>query len=129
MIFLWLIVLKMTLNVVHNLGGLYPEQSNIDGAEEMFKRALQGFEEASIPEQCLHFKMFANLGYVYADQGKPDEGVKMGMQALQMHEEALSPDLIKNHMPALDALFMFGDLYYNSNPNESRKWYTKTLAA
>ncbi|KAF1815003.1 hypothetical protein P152DRAFT_447276 [Eremomyces bilateralis CBS 781.70] len=55
---------------VHNLGDLYSDQGKLKEAEEMYIRALQGYEEALGPKHTSTLDMVNNLGLFYADQGK-----------------------------------------------------------
>jgi hypothetical protein len=39
-----------TVHAVHNLGRLYANHDRLDKAEEMYERALEGFEKALRPD-------------------------------------------------------------------------------
>jgi hypothetical protein len=49
----------------------------MEGAEEMYQRALQGYEKAWGPEHTSTLDTVNDLGLLYADQGKMDEAEEM----------------------------------------------------
>ncbi len=56
-----------TLNTVNNLGLLYADQGKMAEAEEMYMRALRGYEKAWGLECTSTLDTVNNLGYLYAD--------------------------------------------------------------
>lgn len=58
---------------IHNLGLLYADQGKLDAAEEMYERALQGFEEALGRDHTSTLQTVNNLGILYRRQGKLDK--------------------------------------------------------
>jgi tetratricopeptide (TPR) repeat protein len=71
----------------HNLGALYADQGKLDKAEEMYERALQGYEKALGLDHTSTLDTVNNLGILYKDQGKLDEAEEMYQRALQGYEK------------------------------------------
>lgn len=78
--------------VFHDLGILYQGQWKLAEAEDMYKRALRGYEKACGPEHLLTFNIFNNLGILYVDQCKYAEAKEVYIRALRGKENALGPD-------------------------------------
>ncbi|PVH91284.1 hypothetical protein DM02DRAFT_734231 [Periconia macrospinosa] len=78
----------------HRLGLLYADQGKLAEAEEMYQRALQGYEKALGPEHTSTLSMVNNLGSLYADQGKLAKAEEMYQWALQGYEKALGSDIV-----------------------------------
>jgi Tfp pilus assembly protein PilF len=57
-------------------------------AEEMFVRALKGYEEAWGPKHTSTLDTVNNLGLLYKNQGKMKEAEEMYVRALKGKEEA-----------------------------------------
>ena len=70
------------IDAVHNLGLLYADQGKHTQAEEMYRRALDGYEKAWGPEHTSTLDTVNNLGSLYADQGKLAEAEQMYRRAL-----------------------------------------------
>jgi len=66
----------------HNLGLLYRDQCKLALAEQMYERALQGYETALGAEHTSTLHAVNNLGSLYRHQGKL-------ALAEQMYERAL----------------------------------------
>jgi tetratricopeptide (TPR) repeat protein len=66
-----------TLSTVNNLGNLYRKQGKLAEAEQMYQRALAGYEKASQSETIPALKAVRNLGLLYRDQGKLKDAEKM----------------------------------------------------
>ena len=58
---------------IHNLGVLYADQGKLDKAEEMYERALQGYEKALGRDHTSTLQTVNNLGILYRRQGKLDK--------------------------------------------------------
>jgi len=56
--------------VCYNLGSVYIDQGKLVEAEQMYQRALQGFEKAWGPEHTLTLDTVNSLGILYRSQGK-----------------------------------------------------------
>ncbi|KAK2012020.1 hypothetical protein LZ32DRAFT_585622 [Colletotrichum eremochloae] len=90
----------------HNFGILYSDQYRLKEAEAMYKRALQGYEEALGPDiGTLH--SIHCLGILYSDQDRLKEAKAMYEQALQGYEKALGPE----HTSTLNAVNNLGVIY------------------
>lgn len=61
----------------HGLGNLYSDQGKLKEAEEMFQRALVGYEKALGPDHTSILNTVNNLGILYFDQGKLKEAEEM----------------------------------------------------
>ena len=68
---------------LHKFGDLYRYQGKLAEAEEMYPRALQGFEKALGRDHTPTLNTVNNLGNVYRDQGKLVEAEEMYERALQ----------------------------------------------
>jgi Tfp pilus assembly protein PilF len=64
------------------LGILCADQDKLSGAEQMYQRALQGYEKAWGPEHTSTLDTVNNLGLLYKDQGKLVEAEQMYQRAL-----------------------------------------------
>jgi tetratricopeptide (TPR) repeat protein len=51
-----------TLDTVNNLGSLYRDQGELDAAEQMYNRALTGYEKAFGPNHTSTLSTVHNLG-------------------------------------------------------------------
>ena len=76
----------------HNLGLLYADQGKLVEAEQMYQRALQGYEKAWGPDYTSTLFMVNNLGNLYRNQGKLVEAEQMYQQALLGYEKVWGPD-------------------------------------
>jgi tetratricopeptide (TPR) repeat protein len=95
----------------HNLGDLYSDQGKLVEAEQMYQRALQGYEQAWGPEHMSTLNTVNNLGNLYADQGKLVEAEQMYQRALQGHEKAVGVDNITTYPPTLKTIENLGSLF------------------
>ncbi|KAE8391251.1 Pfs, NB-ARC and TPR domain protein [Aspergillus alliaceus] len=109
----------------HGLGNLYSNQGKLKEAEQMYQRALAGFEEALGPDHTSTLFTVNNLGLLYSDQGKLKEAERMYQRALAGYEEALGPD----HTSTLGIVYNLGLLYRNQGKlKEAEKMYQRALA-
>jgi tetratricopeptide (TPR) repeat protein len=76
-------------------------------AEQMYQRALQGYEKAWGPEHTSTLDTVNNLGLLYDDQGKLDEAEQIYQRALQGYEKAWGLE----HTSTLGTVNNLGNLY------------------
>jgi hypothetical protein len=95
----------------HNLGLLYADQGKLVEAEQMYQRALQGYEKAWGPEHTSTLGTVNNLGLLYADQGKLVEAKQMYQRALQGYEKAVGVDNAMTYPPVLNTIENLGSLF------------------
>jgi hypothetical protein len=55
------------------------------------------------------------------NQGKLDKAEEMYERALQGYEDALGPELLSSYLPALNAMFAFGDLFSRTDRQDLAK--------
>ncbi|KAH8588533.1 hypothetical protein B0O99DRAFT_727840 [Bisporella sp. PMI_857] len=69
------------------------------------------------------------LGLPYADRGKLAEAKAMYTRALQGYENALGPEILHSHLPALDTMFVFGDLFSRTGRKDmAKEMYSRALS-
>ncbi|RYP25684.1 hypothetical protein DL766_006952 [Monosporascus sp. MC13-8B] len=103
---------------------LYYNQGKLKEAEEMYQRALQGYEKALGPDHTSTLDTVNNLGLLYSDQGKLKEAKEMYQRALQGYEKTLGPD----YTSTLDIVNNLGVLYSDqSKLKEAEKMYQRAL--
>ena len=76
-----------TLNTVNNLGALYAEQGKLEEAEEMYVRALRGYEEAWGAKHSSTLDTVYGLGNLYRDQGEVAKAKDMYERAAKGYED------------------------------------------
>ena len=76
----------------HTLGCLYRDQGKLKEAEDMYRRALKGYEKAWGPEHTSTLDTVNNLGILYRKQGKLKEAEAMYQRALEGYERARGRD-------------------------------------
>jgi tetratricopeptide (TPR) repeat protein len=76
------------LSSLHMLGDLCAYQGKLVEAEQMYQRALQGYEKAWGPEHTSTLGTVNNLANLYKSQGKLVEAEQMYQRALQGYEKA-----------------------------------------
>ncbi|KAK7177812.1 NB-ARC and TPR domain protein [Paraphaeosphaeria sporulosa] len=107
----------------HNLGYLLAEEDR-QKAENMYQRALQGYEKAWGPEHRSTLHTVNNLGSLYAGLGRLDEAEKMYQRALQGYEKAWGPE----HTSTLDTVHNLGSLYADlGRLDEAENMYQRAL--
>ncbi|KAJ5642527.1 hypothetical protein N7490_006527 [Penicillium lividum] len=110
---------------LHGLGNLYSDQGKLKEAEEMYQRALAGYEKALGPDHTSTLDTVNNLGSLYSDQGKPKEAEEMYQRALAGYEKALGPD----HTSTLNTVNNLGLLYSDQGKlKEAEEMYQRALA-
>jgi tetratricopeptide (TPR) repeat protein len=108
----------------HNLGALYSDQGKLKEAEEMYQRALKGYEKAWGPEHTSTLDTVNNLGILYRDQGKMKEAEEMYQRALKGYEKAWGPE----HPLTLNTVNNLGILYRNQGKlKEAEEMYQRAL--
>src|SRR5436309_2913795 len=105
------------LPTVNNLGILYASQGKLAEAEQMFLRALAGYEKALGPDHTSTLETVNNLGLLYADQGKLAEAEQMYERALAGYEKAS----LSHTIAALNAVRNLGLLYREQAKMEQAK--------
>jgi tetratricopeptide (TPR) repeat protein len=109
---------------LYNLGILYADQGKLDEAEEMYQRALQGYEKAWGPDHTSTLKTVNNLGNLYNSRGKLDEAEEMYQRALQGKEKAWGPD----HTSTLNTVNNLGLLYKSRGKlDEAKMMYQRAM--
>jgi tetratricopeptide (TPR) repeat protein len=108
----------------HRLGLLYAVQGKLAEAEQMYERALQGYEKAFGTEYTSTLDTVNNLGNLYANQGKLAEAEQMYERALQGYEKAFGTE----HTSTLDIVNNLGNLYTNQGKlAEAEQMYERAL--
>ncbi|KAJ6004603.1 hypothetical protein N7540_012972 [Penicillium herquei] len=106
------------------LGNLYSDQGKLKEAEEMYQRALIGYEKALGPDHTSTLTTVNNLGILYSDQGKLKEAEEMYQRALAGKEKALGPD----HTSTLTTVNNLGNLYKDQGKlKEAEEVYQRAL--
>jgi tetratricopeptide (TPR) repeat protein len=90
-----------------NLGYLFNDQSKLAEAEQMYERALRGYEKALGAEHTSTLDTVNNLGSLYKDQGKLALAEQMYERALRGKEKALGAE----HTSTLRTINNLGILY------------------
>jgi tetratricopeptide (TPR) repeat protein len=114
----------VVLDALHLLGSLYFNQGKLGEAEQMYERALRGYEEALGPTHTSTLRTVNNLGNLYKDQGKLGEAEQMYERALRGYEEALGP----THTSTLNSIHCLGILYADQGKlAEAEQMYERAL--
>jgi tetratricopeptide (TPR) repeat protein len=92
---------------LHSIGYLCSQLDMKATAEEMYVRALRGYEKEWGPEHTLTLNKAGNLGNLYKDQGKMVEAEEMYMRVLRGYEKTWGPE----HMSTLATVNNLGNLY------------------
>jgi tetratricopeptide (TPR) repeat protein len=102
------------LDAIHFLGILYADQGKLGEVEQMYKRALHGYEEALGREQVQQYMpalhTLKNTGDLYVEQAETDRARTMYAQALSGLSCVLgqSSDRCKELASKIDALPILG---------------------
>jgi tetratricopeptide (TPR) repeat protein len=119
---------KTVLHAVHMLGILYKAQGRLGEAEQMYKRALRGREEALGLGHSSTLDTVNNLGNLYKAQGKLGEAEQMYTRALRGYE-APGSVRVQQYLPALNTLQNMGDLYAKRVKSaKARAMYARALS-
>jgi tetratricopeptide (TPR) repeat protein len=108
-----------------NIAQLLQQQIRLTEAEEMYRRALAGYEKALGPDHTSTLDTVNKSGNLYAIQGKLGEAEKMYRRALAGYEKAPGAD----YTSTLDTANNLGILYANQGKlGEAEKMYRRALA-
>ena len=77
---------------MYNIGYLESMMGLLKKAEEMYVRALKGYEKAWGAEHTSTLDTINNLGILYADQGKMAEAEEMYVRALEGFKKIYDAD-------------------------------------
>ncbi|KAJ5773565.1 hypothetical protein N7457_008461 [Penicillium paradoxum] len=103
----------------------HANHGKLKDAEEMYQRALAGYEKALGLDHTSTLNTVNNLGLLYSDQGKLKEAEEMYQRALAGDEKALGPD----HTSTLDTVNNLGLLYSDQGKlKEAEEMYQRALA-
>ena len=119
--------------VYHTLGNLYLHQGKLAAAEQMYERALRGFEKALGAEHLSTLNTVNNLGNLYRRQGKLTAAEQMYERALRGYKKALGAE----HLSTLKIIHNLGNLYLDQGKlaaaeqmyERALRGYKKTLGA
>jgi tetratricopeptide (TPR) repeat protein len=115
---------ETVLDAIHCLGDLYFGQGKLIEAEQMYDRALQGYEEALGPTHTSTLNTVNNLGMLYAHQGKLGVAEQMYNRARRGYKEALGP----THTSTLNTANNLGALYFEQGKlGEAEQMYDRAL--
>jgi tetratricopeptide (TPR) repeat protein len=81
------------LRAIHRLGDLYFNLSKLDEAEELYRRALAGYEKALGRDHTSTLGTVNNLGLLYKDLGRLEEAEQLYERVLQGREAVLHMNL------------------------------------
>ena len=113
----------------YNLGFLYRNQGKLAAAEQMYERALAGFEKVLGAEHTSTLTTVNNLGILYMNQGKLAAAEQMYGRALAGFEKALGKENTTTYIPALNTIWGLGALYESQdNIPKARIMYLKAFA-
>jgi tetratricopeptide (TPR) repeat protein len=93
----------------YKLGDLYADQDKLVLANQMYGRALEGYEKAFGTEHMSTLDIVNNLGSLYKNQGKFALAEQMYERALEGYERELGAE----HTSTLDIVNNLGSLYKN----------------
>ena len=109
---------------LHSIGYLCFQLDNNVVAEEMYMRALRGYEKERGPEHMSTLDTAGNLGNLYRDQGKMAEAEEMYVRVLQGYEKTWGPE----YTPTLDTVNNLGSLYADQGKMaEAEEMYVRAL--
>ncbi|KAJ5898084.1 hypothetical protein N7504_008372 [Penicillium tannophilum] len=110
---------------VLGLGDLYSDQGKLKEAEEMYQRALAGYEENLGPDHTATLNTMNSLGILYKHQGNLKGAEEIYQRALAGKEKTLG----LYHTSTLNTVNNLGILYKNQGKlNEAEKMYLRDLA-
>ena len=109
----------------HQLGNLYSDQGKMKEAEDMYLRALAGYEKAWGPKHTSTLNTVNNLGNLYNKQGKMKEAEDMHLRAWAGYEKAWGSE----HKLTLGTVNNLGTLYEDQGKmKEAEDMYLRALA-
>ncbi|KAM5349990.1 hypothetical protein ACJ41O_006495 [Fusarium nematophilum] len=120
----WYIGDELVMGSLHMLGLLYSDRGKFKEAEEMYERALEGYEKALGPHHTSTLDTVNNLGNLFNVQGKFKEAEEMYKRALEGKEKALGP----HYISTLDTVHCLGNLYSAQGKfKEAEEMYERAL--
>jgi len=115
---------NLLLYSYHMLGNLCSDQGKLKEAEEMYQRALKGYEKAWGSEHTSTLSIVNNLGLLYRDQGKLKKAEEMYQRALKGKKEAWGSE----HTSTLETVNNLGNLYSDQGKlKEAEEMYQRAL--
>ena len=109
---------------LYRFAGLYEQNDMNAEAEQMYVRALRGYEKAWGAEHTSALDTVNNLGLLYANQGKMAEAEEMYMRALRGYEKAWGAE----HTSTLNTVNNLGILYAEQGKMaEAEEMYMRAL--
>ncbi|KAK6063795.1 NB-ARC and TPR domain-containing protein [Seiridium cupressi] len=99
------------VSALNNLAILYSDQGKLQEAEEMYMRALRGYENAWGPDHASLLDTMNNLANLYCDRGKLQEAEEMYLWALRGYWKAVGTEEMNRYPPALNTMQNLGTLF------------------
>ena len=78
---------RKTLETVNNMGVFYAGQDRFVEAEEMYLRALKGYQTILGPTHSITLSLYINVGSLYSQQGRRVDALRAYVQALDGYED------------------------------------------
>jgi tetratricopeptide (TPR) repeat protein len=111
----------------YSLGYLLADEDR-PRAEQMYQRALQGYEKAWGPGHTSPLDTVNNLGVLYCNLGRLNEAEKMYQRALDGYAKAISAETLMTCVPVLNNMWALASLRENQGRVEdARYWYSQAL--
>jgi tetratricopeptide (TPR) repeat protein len=112
------------LDKIFRVSQLLQGQVQLAAAEQLYKRALVGYEKALGPDHGSTLTVVQGLGTLYSVQGRLDDAERMHIRALAGCEKALGPDDIST----LSNVHCLGILYCcQGRLDEAERMYKRAL--
>jgi tetratricopeptide (TPR) repeat protein len=109
---------------LYRFAGLYQQNDMNAETEQMYLRALRGYEKALGAEHTSALNTVNNLGNLYKNQGKMAEAEEMYMRALRGKEKAWGAE----HTSTLNTVNNLGNLYADQDKMaEAEEMYMRAL--
>jgi tetratricopeptide (TPR) repeat protein len=111
------------LGCSYKLGCLLDDEDR-QRAEQMYQRALEGYEKNYGPEHALTLHTVNKLGMLYANQDRREEAEQMYWRALDGYERIWGPE----HTSTLNTIHILGMLYADQDRwEEAKQMYQRAL--
>jgi tetratricopeptide (TPR) repeat protein len=115
---------EVVLDQKYRFGWFLQKSRRYGEAEELYQRALRGYENTLSVDHPITLGIIHNLGIIYKNQGKLKDAEEMHQQALQGFEKALGTD----HPSTLIIVNDLGILYKNQGKlKEAKEMYQQAL--
>ena len=115
---------EVVLGQLSSFASFLGDNARYREAEELYQRALQGYEKTLGADHTWTLRTVNHLGLMYSDQGRLKEAEEMYQRALQGREKALGPD----HTLTLNIVNNIGSLYRQKGGlKEAEKMYQRAL--